>query len=66
MLYKTEIVILSKKQLPLHKAEVKDDTKVQESPEAVNKFKEELSKTKISSKVEDNIRNEIISLATKL
>ena len=65
-MYRTEIVTVTKKQLPVHKAEVKDDTKVQESPEAVNKFKEELSKTKISSKVEDDIRNEIISLATKL
>ena len=65
-MYKTEIVSLSKKQLPVHKAEVKDDTKVQDSPEVLEKFKEEFRKKKSSNKREREIRGEILSLVKKL
>ena len=57
---------ISDRNMPSLKAEVKDNTEVQESFGALEKFMEEYHKEKKPLKVENEIRGELISLATKL
>ena len=46
-MYKTEIVSLSKKQLPVHKAEVKDDTKSSGSAQSFGEVERRIQKEKV-------------------
>ena len=64
--YKNEIISVSKKQFPINEPEIKTDTRIEEYPENQEKFREEFKKIRKSNKVEDEIRGELLYLATKL
>ena len=63
--YKTEIVTLSKK-IPVHAASVKGDTLVEETQEKTDAFNNEFKRRKSSNDKENEIRDELLTLARKL